>query len=202
MAEEVASDLQRGIVAVILTRLSCELRPLVGRNWFGWVVGAALAAVGATHLRQPLDQPIWRRRERHVVRMEVNVPGVDAAGNVPRRWGANVTAARPHIDTGTERRDLRLVGVDVANPDPVRRGKDDVLPAAAGERAPGQRQLAVLAFERPEAFVPVMARVDVDDDELLGRDPEVGLRHEVSKPMLEDPGNGSGGATAVTSKED
>src|SRR5262249_7833905 len=142
--------------------------------------------------RQLRDQPIRRRGERHVRGMMVERPAIRTAGNVPRGWGDDVAAAGADIDAGTERRlspplDL-ILGAEARDRDGVRRLEDVVRAAAAGERAPGQRQLAVLALERPEALVAAVAWVGIDDDQLLGRDAEVGFRDAQAPPQLRDTG--------------
>src|SRR5262249_54148151 len=109
--------------------------------------------------------------------------GVDAAADVLRRHADDVAAAGTDIDTGAKRRVLHLLGDDVSNYDigAVRSGKDDVLAAAAGERPPGGREF-MFALERPEAFVAAVARVDVDDHQLLGGHAEVGVWHAQAEP--------------------
>src|SRR5262249_28048076 len=79
----------------------------------------------------------------------------------------------------------------------VRAGEDNVLAAAAGKRAPGQWQLAVLPLKRSEAFVPAVARVDVDHHQLVGTNREIGVGNGQPEPPLDHVGVVRGGVRAV-----
>ena len=50
-----------------------------------------------------------------------------------------------------------------------------MLAAAAGDDAPGWRHLAVLGFQRAEALVAAVARIDIDNDQAVGVDAEISM---------------------------
>ncbi len=50
-----------------------------------------------------------------------------------------------------------------------------MLAATAGQHAPGRRKV-VVALERGERTVAIVARVDVEHDQLVGDDAEIGVR--------------------------
>src|SRR5262249_19617011 len=76
--------------------------------------------------------------------------------------------------------------------------EQDVLAAAAGERPPGERDF-VLALERSEALVAAVARVDIDDHQLLGGHAEIGFGYAQAKQQFDVVGIGGGGAHTVRS---
>jgi len=45
-----------------------------------------------------------------------------------------------------------------------------MLAAAAGERAPRERERTVFALEREQALVTTVPRIDIDHQESIGRD--------------------------------
>ncbi len=53
-----------------------------------------------------------------------------------------------------------------------------MLAAAAGQHAPGRRKV-VVAFEGGERTITIVTRIDVEHDELVGDDAEIGLRRLV-----------------------
>src|SRR5262249_23831344 len=122
--------------------------------------------------------------------------GVGAAADVPRGRSDDIAALGPHIDAGAERRIVHVLGGEARDLDAVRRREHDVLATAAGEHPPRRRNL-VLAFERSEAFVAAMARVDIDDHQLLGGHAEVGFGYAQAKQQFDVVGIGGGGVNAV-----
>src|SRR5262249_38993793 len=84
--------------------------------------------------------------------------------------------------------------------DPIRAGEQQVLAATAGQHAPSWGNLAVLALKRPEAFVAVVAWINIDDHQPVGGDAEIGVRRTGSEPMFDDAGLGRGTKHAVRGK--
>src|SRR5262249_1947285 len=131
--------------------------------------------------------------------MMVARPAIRTAGNVPRASSDDVAASGADIDARTERWIRHLLGDDICHLDAVRAGENDVLAAAAGERAPGERHLAVLGHGFFEAPVATIARVDIDNYQPVAMHTEVRFRHAQAKPQLEDAGVGRRGVAAVRS---
>jgi hypothetical protein len=68
---------------------------------------------------------------------------------------------------------------------------------AAGQRAPCERQLALLALERLKALVSAVARININNNEPIGNDAEVCIRRLIAKPVLNNAPLGGGRKQAV-----
>jgi hypothetical protein len=98
---------------------------------------------------------------------------------VPARRGDNIAPARPNIDAGAEQ---RFVGGPARSDlDALGAAKNNVLAAAAGHHAPSHREV-VVTFQRSERSVTIMTRVDVEHDQLVAANAEIG-RRLVGEPL-------------------
>ena len=70
-----------------------------------------------------------------------------------------------------------------------------MFPAAAGHHAPGRRKV-VVAFQSGKRAVTIVARIDVEHDQLVGADAKVGLRL-VGEPCPDREFIGRGGEQSV-----
>ena len=102
--------------------------------------------------------------------MMIDAPHIGPAADVSRRRRDDVAAAGADIDALPERRILHLLGAEARDLDAIRAGKQEMLAAAAGERAPRERECTVFALEREQALVTTVPRIDIDHQESIGRD--------------------------------
>ena len=102
--------------------------------------------------------------------MMIDAPHIGPAADVSRRRRDDVAAAGANIDALPERRILDLLGAEARDPDAIRAGKQEMLAAAASERAPRERECTVFALEREQALVTTVPRIDIDHQESIGRD--------------------------------
>src|SRR5262245_64459816 len=128
--------------------------------------------------------------------MVIDRPRIGSAGNVPRRRRHDIAATGSHVDAGTERRIVCVLGNDVRYLNTVGTGKQHMLAAASGERAPGRRDF-VLAFEHSEALVAAVTRINIDDHEPISCNTQVGFGYAQLPPHFYDAALGRGGAQAV-----
>ena len=70
-----------------------------------------------------------------------------------------------------------------------------MLAAAAGQHAPGRREV-VVAFQRGKRAVAIVTRIDIEHDQLVGADAEVGLRL-IGEPFPDHSLVGRGGEQAA-----
>jgi hypothetical protein len=75
--------------------------------------------------------------------------------------------------------------------------KQDVFTCTAGHCSPCCRHLAVVALQGAEAFVAAVARINIDDDQPIGDDAEIGLRCLPTEPCFDQGRIGCGRAQTI-----